>query len=189
MTNIEILNEAPVTEADAQLKRDIYMSEIDWEQRGHINAYGEDDLWRANALAFSELNDATYTHSLRVASQREFNAGHPDTRTLRAVALLHDVLEDGRSRLTLADLTDKGFSDKVVEAVDLLTRVGDSGDQTYAEYLHRLSRNGIARTVKIADLRDNLYGRSKPPNESLATRYRKALRLLSDRQEKVEVRS
>ena len=184
------MNNTVATDDEQHKRRDMYMSGIDWEKRRYMNAYDEDDLWRANALAFSELDIDTYTHSLRVASQREFDEDHPDhplelsSRTLKAVALLHDVLEDGKSNLTLSDLTNMRFSKQVVKAVDLLTRQLDQ-DQTYVEYLNRLSWNNIARTVKIADLRDNLYGRPTPPNESLANRYSKALTWLTDRQEDV----
>jgi hypothetical protein len=110
------------------------------------------------------------THPERVA------AAVPDD--CKVVALLHDAVEDGHVSLGAAGWAlrpDEG------EALLWLTRT-DSGP--YASYIDMIAvtkgRAGrIARTVKIADLRDNLYGRPEgPPPESLRKRYEKALAVL-----------
>lgn len=66
------------------------------------------------------------------------------------VALLHDVVED--SEYTFEDLEKMGFSNKVVEALKLLTH-----DKTvpYMTYIEQLNNNIIARKVKLADLIHN----------------------------------
>jgi len=72
------------------------------------------------------------------------------------VAWLHDVIEDSLEhfgeQVTLEDLKEMGFSDDVIEAVDLVTKKEDYNE---AEYLERIAANRIARIVKFADLMDN----------------------------------
>ena len=69
----------------------------------------------------------------------------------RVVAILHDVVED--SDITLDDLHAEGFPALVVDAVDALTR---RQGEAYEAFILRVGQNNIARSVKIADLRDNL---------------------------------
>lgn len=65
-------------------------------------------------------------------------------------ALLHDVVED--TELTVKDLGDMGFPDKVLEVLTLLTHE----DQVpYMDYVKRIKANPIATKVKIADLTHN----------------------------------
>jgi hypothetical protein len=68
----------------------------------------------------------------------------------KQVAVLHDLLED--TAWTQSDLNQAGFSQKVIEAIVLLTR-----DETepYSDYVVRLSDNPLAVTAKLADLNDN----------------------------------
>lgn len=73
-----------------------------------------------------------------------------DDDTCRAVAWLHDVVED--TTVTLEYIEAVGFSSEVIAAVDALThRVGES----YSDYLSRVAHNPIARKVKLADLEHN----------------------------------
>ena len=82
-------------------------------------------------------------HPLYVASQVK-------TEQEKAVALLHDVLED--SDITVADLLAYGLSNKVVTAVQTLTK---KKGQSYQEYLEKVKSNNLARVVKLADLKHN----------------------------------
>lgn len=66
------------------------------------------------------------------------------------VALLHDVMEDCGK--TPDDLRDIGMSERVVEALALLTH---DPMLPYLDYVRRLRDNPVARAVKIADLRHN----------------------------------
>jgi len=68
----------------------------------------------------------------------------------KCVALLHDVVED--SAMTIEDL-DKDFTNRIVKAVDLLTK---REGQDYQEYIEAIAKNDIARRVKRSDLRDNM---------------------------------
>ena len=68
----------------------------------------------------------------------------------KAVAYLHDVIED--TELTLEDLREYGFSEEVLEAVDVITK---KKGQDYQTYLNTVKENKLARVVKLADLRHN----------------------------------
>lgn len=69
----------------------------------------------------------------------------------KIVAILHDVIED--SELNLQDLEQEGFSPEVIEAVDRLTK---REGEAYAQYIDRIKDHRLARTVKLADLEDNM---------------------------------
>lgn len=69
----------------------------------------------------------------------------------RAVALLHDVIED--SDITAADLLAEGIPNEVVEAVLCLTK---QAGENYSDFVQRAKQNTIARKVKLADIEDNI---------------------------------
>ena len=69
----------------------------------------------------------------------------------RAVAVLHDVLED--TLVTVKEVAATGVSEDVVEAVLALTH--DPGMQ-YEDYIEQVAGNVLAGRVKLADLADNL---------------------------------
>lgn len=96
------------------------------------------------------------------------------------VALLHDVMED--CNVTVDDLLAEGFPKEVVEAVEFLTR---SDVETYDGYIRRLSKNKLAREVKLADLEDNMnvrrLNRELTENDlSLLNRYIRAYKFLKE---------
>jgi len=109
-------------------------------------------------------------HPIRLMLQQTTN----DTRI---VALLHDVLED--SVVTAEDLAKTGFSKQVFRAVQCLTR---NADEDYFIYISKIKKNKMARTVKLADLEDNMkLARLKRINEKdkkRLQRYRRAYRFL-----------
>ena len=92
-------------------------------------------------------------------------------------ALLHDVMED--TPCTRAELTALGFSDRVLEALDLLNH---DPAVPYLDYVAALRSNPIARAVKLADLRHNSdLTRLDVVDETALSRvekYRKAIALL-----------
>lgn len=73
------------------------------------------------------------------------------TEDERTAAVLHDLVED--TPHTLDDLRTLGFSEEVVRAVDCLTH---RDGEPYDAYVERAASDPIARTVKLADLEDNL---------------------------------
>ena len=69
----------------------------------------------------------------------------------KITALLHDVVED--TPWTLEKLEAEGFSHKIIQALDCLTkREGES----YEEFIERVKSNPLAIKVKINDLEDNM---------------------------------
>lgn len=77
-------------------------------------------------------------------------ANHVDGDTAKAVAYLHDVVED--TKYTLEDLRRAGFSHEIVEAVDILTK---KDGMSYEKYIEKVAENSIATMVKVADLQHN----------------------------------
>ncbi len=85
-------------------------------------------------------------HPLRVMAR-------VDTDAERVVAILHDAVEQGSDRISLARLREAGFPEGIVEAIDRLTR---RDGEAYDEFIERLAPNALARRVKLADLAENL---------------------------------
>ncbi len=77
-------------------------------------------------------------------------ASFMNTDEEKAVAYLHDVVED--TNVNFEDLR-KIFSPNIVEAIDAITK---RKNETYEEYLKRVSMNKIARKVKAADMLHNM---------------------------------
>jgi len=96
----------------------------------------------------------------------------PDPDAMVAAAL-HDVVED--TPKTLDDLRLEGFPDRIIEAVDALTR---RDGETYEDFIERVARVPLARKVKLADLQHNMDVRRLPhvgPSEAARLeRYRLA---------------
>ena len=110
-------------------------------------------------------------HPLYVASQVK-------TEQEKAIALLHDVLED--SDITVADLLAYGLSNEVVTAVQTLTK---KKGQSYQDYLGKVKSNNLARVVKLADLKHNSdLSRLKTVSNTdyeRVKKYKNAIRYLS----------
>jgi len=89
-------------------------------------------------------------------------------------AVLHDVVED--TDCDLRDLVDGGFPNDVVTAIDRLTH---RSNESYDDYIERLSAHDVARRVKIIDLQQNLANNRRTPesagNAERIARYEKAL--------------
>lgn len=91
---------------------------------------------------------------------------------LRAAALLHDTVEDGKA--TAEGLEADGMPLRVIELVLILTR--DKESETYGDYIDRVCLTIDAARIKLRDLLHNTDPTREfvlPPN--LARRYHKAL--------------
>lgn len=75
---------------------------------------------------------------------------HMKTNEEKIVALLHDIVED--TEITIEDLRKQGFSEKILMAIDAITRRENEDRETY---LCRVKANSLAKAVKIADLNHN----------------------------------
>ena len=110
-------------------------------------------------------------HPIYVASQ-------VDTEEEKAVALLHDVIED--SPVSAEELLQAGLPETVVTAVQVLTK---KKEQDYQTYLETVKKNPLARVVKLADLKHNsdlsrLSSITEKDRERLK-KYQKAIDFLS----------
>ena len=101
---------------------------------------------------------AEVAHAGQVDKAGKPYIGHPkrvmnavETVEEKIVAVLHDAVED--SDLTLEDLKVAGFSDRLREAIDAITKI--DGEKR-KDYLKRVMNNKIALRVKIADMTDNM---------------------------------
>ena len=107
-----------------------------------------------------------------------FVASLVDTEEEKAVALLHDVLED--SPITAQELLSAGLPETVVSAVQVLTK---KKGQDYQMYLELVKSNSIARRVKLADLKHNsdLFRLATVTEKDLERleKYKKAIDYLS----------
>ena len=102
-----------------------------------------------HAFQFDKCGVPYLHHVVRVADAM-------DNDTERAVAILHDVLEDCGSakranKLYFQILT--MYGQIVAMAVRTLTK---NPDEDYAEYIARVAKNPLATKVKLADLTENL---------------------------------
>ena len=79
-----------------------------------------------------------------------FVASQVDSEEEKAVALLHDVIED--SHYTAEELLQAGLPETVVTAVQILSK---KKGQDYQIYLENVKSNSLARVVKLADLKHN----------------------------------
>ncbi len=125
----------------------------------------------AHANQFDKGGLPYILHPIRVAL-------HCQTDEEKVVAILHDVIED--TSVTLDDLKEEGFDDKVLEAIYALSR---KENEEYMQFIERVAENQLAVRVKIQDLFDNmdvsrLNGR---PHWKLET-YKVALAYLKEKQ-------
>ena len=72
------------------------------------------------------------------------------------VALLHDVIEDHGDKYSFEYLENEGFNKKIIDALKLLTH---KKDVPYMDYIVEISKNNIAKKVKIEDLKHNMDSR------------------------------
>ena len=73
-----------------------------------------------------------------------------DSMDAKMVAVMHDIVED--TPVTIEQLRGRGFSNTVIDGVELVTH---RDDVTYEDYIVAIKRNSIATEVKLADLKDN----------------------------------
>ena len=98
---------------------------------------------KAHRGQFDKVGIDYIEHPIFVASQ-------VDSEEEKAVALLHDVIED--SSVTAEELQNAGLPETVVTAVQILSK---KKGQDYQTYLKTVKSNPLARAVKLADLKHN----------------------------------
>ena len=108
-------------------------------------------------------------HVKRVAISIEESGGNEFNQI---AAWLHDVVED--TDVTL-DQIGAEFGDVIEAAVNALTR---RKDESYPDYVYRVSLNPIAKSVKIHDLSDNMS--DLPEGDKKKDKYRLAQMFLEN---------
>ena len=107
------------------------------------------DAWQTATTAHEgqvdKLGEPYQTHVARVMARFDF-----EDLDAKLTAALHDVVED--TSLTLGDLRDAGCPDRVLAAVEAMTK---REGEAYDAFIQRVAANPLARRVKAADLCDN----------------------------------
>lgn len=94
-----------------------------------------------------------------------------DTDIEKAVAYLHDVVED--TKISFDDLKEYGFPNQIIEAVKALTK---QKNESYDVYIDRVIKNPTAKKVKLADMKHNSdITRIKNPSQKDYDRCQKYL--------------
>lgn len=105
-------------------------------------------------------------------------AAQMDDEETTCVALLHDLIEDHGDIYDFDRLISEGFTKPIIEALRLMTH---KDGVPYMDYVIAISKNDIAKKVKIADLKHNLDTRrtsgNKPPKYNT---YIEALKYLEN---------
>lgn len=97
----------------------------------------------AHLSQFDRAGEPYILHPLALAARARDNDE-------RMVALLHDVVED--TPVTLDWLTREGFPERVVRAVEALTK---RAGEDYAAFIERVAKDRLATRVKLLDLAHN----------------------------------
>lgn len=112
---------------------------------------------------------------------------HVYTQGEKVVALLHDIIED--KNILPEELLNLGFSKKIVNDIQVLTRVKP---MEYSDYIDNIVSTGSleALNVKLADLKNNLdLSRIKNPTvkdyERIEKRYNPAYTRILNRIEEI----
>ena len=122
----------------------------------------EDNEKRATMLANIFFKDKKDKGGFPYLGHLQFISNAFEDEDHKVVGMLHDMIEDTVVSKTI--LSELGFSDKVVDAVVLLTRTGDD----YYEYIDSIinSNNLLAIDVKLKDLEHNMdIARISDPTE------------------------
>ena len=112
----------------------------------------EDNEKRATMLANIFFKDKKDKGGFPYLGHLQFVSNAFEDEDHKVVGMLHDMIEDTVVSKTI--LSELGFSDRVVDAVVLLTRTSDD----YYEYIDNIvnSNNLLAIDVKLKDLEHNM---------------------------------
>ena len=133
-----------------------------------------------NQLLEKAISIAVDSHSGQVNDKAQPYVLHPLRMMFKAVtieekiiAVLHDVIE--KTAIDFEYLRSAGFSDRIVLAIDALSR---RPQESYDRYIDRVRENKLAIKVKIIDLNDNIsslnLGESQDIKSNKFLKYQKA---------------
>jgi (p)ppGpp synthase/HD superfamily hydrolase len=100
------------------------------------------------------------------------------TEEEKIVGIMHDIVED--TDITLEKLAASGFNLKIVNAIDAISK---RNGETRKEYITRCKQNELAKSVKFADITDNMSPLRQmhldtKTQERLTKKYKEGLKLL-----------
>lgn len=111
----------------------------------------------------------------------EYVASKFEDTDKKILAYLHDSLEDTE---IAPEKIEEEFGATILEALLAITK---KPDDEYMAYIHRVGNNGLARCIKIEDLKHNMDLSRIPDIQEedrlRAEKYKKALAILEDRDE------
>ncbi len=111
-------------------------------------------------------NEEYITHPIRVSEK------FIDEK-MKCIAVLHDVLED--TSATKYSLTTLGVDQDIIKVIEILSR---RVNETYLDFILRISKHKKATLIKIEDITDNL---SDLKEGSLKDKYRFAKHFLRNK--------
>lgn len=133
----------------------------------------------AKSIAIKAHQGQTDKAGVAYIEHPAFVASHVEGDKAKAVAWLHDVVED--TPITFDDLINAGIDDETISALKLLTHA-DGVD--YFEYIKRIKSNRLATSVKLADLAHNSDLSRLPvvteKDKRRREKYLRAIEILSD---------
>jgi len=106
---------------------------------------------------FHPLRVMQAQRDLRQQNVRQQNLRTGDLRAAQIAAVLHDLVED--TPYTFEDLRERGYSEEVIRALASVTKREGEDDAAFAM---RAGQDPIGRTVKRADLEDNMRATRLP---------------------------
>lgn len=106
-----------------------------------------------------------------IAVSKCFSRQHEND--LCIIALGHDLFED--TDITIEDLKNAGFSDNIINGINILTK---QPTQKYLDYILYCRSNYYTREVKKADLKHNLSDLDGKRNKSMKDKYELAYYIL-----------
>ena len=138
-----------------------------------------------NQLLDKAISIAVDSHSGQVNDKAQPYVLHPLRMMFKAVtieekiiAVLHDVIE--KTTIDLEYLRSVGFSDRIVQGIDALSR---RPRENYDKYIDRVAENKLAIKVKIIDLDDNINSldldKSQESKSNKFLKYQKARNTLT----------
>lgn len=145
--------------------------ERDVDTRRTINTYEREahkGQWYGNSL---------YTVHL-ITTQRNFDTlemydNEEDWLLVQISCLGHDLIED--TYVTKEYLIGQGFDERVVEAIDLVTK---KDGLSYKDYLRKLSENELSWKVKVSDTYSNMTQSMIDSDDKRVRKYSSQLELL-----------
>ncbi len=146
----------------------------------------EDNYKKATMLANLFFRDKKDKGGFPYLGHLMFVSNAFDDEDHKVVGMLHDIIEDTVVSKTI--LLELGFSQKVVDAISILTRTTDD----YFQYIQDIadSNNMLAIEIKLKDLEHNMdIARIKDPVEEDYKRlekYKECYKILEKKKKKLE---